>query len=233
MQLSTLNGKMNLLSVGTNAKTIKGDDSESLTAILYMAPNTISGYDVCPKATKGCIESCLFTAGRGAMNSVMQARIRKTKLYFEKNLEFITKLTSDLTLFNQYCKDNKIQGYVRLNGTSDIDYSDKGLFEKFTDLKFYDYTKVHTRTVKHKNYNLTYSRGETTTDAEIKKALKNKLNVAVVFAEVPVKWKGHVVEQGDLTDMRWNDTPGTIIGLKAKGLARKDQTGFVVRDNTL
>ena len=56
--------KLNLLSVGTNAKTSKGDDENTLTAILYLAPNTISGYNVCPNASPGCIASCLFTAGR-------------------------------------------------------------------------------------------------------------------------------------------------------------------------
>ena len=84
--------KLNLISVGTNAKTKKGDTDESLTAIMYLAPNTISGHDVCPSATPGCIASCLFTAGRGMMNSVQQARIRKTKLFFEDVHSFVDLL---------------------------------------------------------------------------------------------------------------------------------------------
>ncbi len=42
MKLSTLNSKLNLIAVGTNAKTKKGDAEDELTAIMYLAPNTIS-----------------------------------------------------------------------------------------------------------------------------------------------------------------------------------------------
>ncbi len=52
MKLSTLNSKLNLISVGTNSKTSKGDSEDTLTAILYLTPSDISGYgNVCPKAS--------------------------------------------------------------------------------------------------------------------------------------------------------------------------------------
>jgi hypothetical protein len=229
IKLSTLNSKMQLLAVGTNAKTLKGDDDESLTAIMYLAPNTISGYDVCPSASPGCIASCLFTAGRGAMSNVVQARTRKTKLFFEDRLTFFKTLVSDLNLFTTYCKDNNVQGYVRLNGTSDIKWEDFGIIDKFSTLNFYDYTKIPGRDIsKLNNYHLTYSRDERTTDIEIQQSLDNNINVSVVFSEIPVKWKGHKVISGDLSDMRWGDEKGVIIGLKSKGLAKSDASGFVV-----
>ena len=115
---------------GTNSKTSKGDSEKELTAIMYLAPADISGYNVCPKASEGCKTSCLFTAGRGAMNSVMQARIRKTKLFFENQKEFLNLLTNDLNLFNQYCIDNNFTGYVRLNGTSDITWESYDIIQK-------------------------------------------------------------------------------------------------------
>lgn len=230
MMLSTLNSKLNLLAVGTNAKTAKGDGKEALTAIMYMAPNIISGYDVCPNASPGCIESCLFTAGRGAMTSVMEARTRKTKLYFEDNKEFLRRLHQDLEMFSKYCIEHSVQGFVRLNGTSDIKWEDHSIFEKYLSLNFYDYTKIPNRDVsKHKNYKLTYSRSEITTDAEVHQAINNNLNVAVVFNKVPAVWKGHKVILGDLTDMRWDDPQGVIVGLKNKGKAKKDTSGFVVQ----
>jgi hypothetical protein len=141
MKLSTLNGKMSLISVGTNAKTKKGDSDLAVTAIMYLAPSTISGYETCPSKSKGCSEACLFTAGRGAMNSVQQARVRKTKLFFEKQDQFLANLKNDLTLFDSYCKQEGLQGYVRLNGTSDIKWEDFDLFSSFPNIRFYDYTK--------------------------------------------------------------------------------------------
>lgn len=52
MKLSTLNSKLKLLAVSTNAKTSKGDSETELTAILYLAPSDVSGYNTCPKASK-------------------------------------------------------------------------------------------------------------------------------------------------------------------------------------
>ena len=54
-------------------------------------------------------------------------------------------------------------------------------------------------------------------------------NVAVVFRErLPETWLGFEVLNGDDNDLRFQDTPGCIVGLVEKGLAKKDQTGFVV-----
>ena len=115
MKLSTLNSKFNLLAVGSNAKTSKGDGEEYLTAILYLAPSTNSGYNTCPKASPGCAAACLYTAGRGKFSSVQNARIRKTKLFFEDRDTFLKQLHSDISMFQKYCKDNNIKPFVRLN----------------------------------------------------------------------------------------------------------------------
>lgn len=234
--------KLNLISVGTNAKTKKGDTDESLTAIMYLAPNTISGHDVCPSATPGCIASCLFTAGRGMMNSVQQARIRKTKLFFEDPHSFLKLLYIDIYKFSQFCLKNNIQPYVRLNGTSDIRWETiefasasgviDNIFGHFPDVRFYDYTKIPDRKIpkKNTNYKLTYSRDENDTLETVSTQIKNGLNVSAVFADgLPDTYYGHTVVDGDVDDMRWNDPAGVIVGLKAKGLAKKDQSGFVIR----
>lgn len=230
MKLSTLNGKMSLISVGTNAKTKKGDSDLAVTAIMYLAPSTISGYETCPSKSKGCSEACLFTAGRGAMNSVQQARVRKTKLFFEKQDQFLADLKNDLTLFDSYCKQEGLQGYVRLNGTSDIKWEDFDLFSSFPNIRFYDYTKRTDRDFENlpSNYKLTFSRSEDTTDEELLDLVKN-INVSVVFAQVPETHLGIKVIEGDLTDLRWEDPGNVIIGLSAKGAAKKDSSGFVIQ----
>ena len=234
MKLSTLNSKLNLLAVGTNAKTSKGDTEEVLTAIMYLAPHTMSGYEVCPGSSEGCRNVCLVSAGRGTMTTVQQARIRKTKLFFENNDAFMSLLNADISLFEKYCKDLEIQGYVRLNGTSDIKWELKLDFSLYSNLKFYDYTKVIGRDVSNiSNYKLTYSRSENTTEEDILSSIALGNNVAVVFDSLPEKYLDIPVINGDLNDLRWEDPSGVIVGLKAKGKARKstqeEDKGYVIR----
>ena len=58
--------------------------------------------------------------------------------------------------------------------------------------------------------------------------LVSKSNVAVVFKDVPSTYKGLKVINGDIHDLRFLDESNVIIGLTAKGKARKDKSGFVV-----
>lgn len=230
MKLSTLNGKMKLLAVGTNAKTSKGDSELALTAIMYLAPADISGHEVCPSRSEGCTQACLFTAGRGAMTSVQKARIAKTQRYFQDQAGFLADLHSDLSLFAAYCAQEKLQGYVRLNGTSDIKWEDHSIFSHYPSIRFYDYTKRSDRDFGNlpNNYKLTYSRDETMTTEELVEKTKH-VNVAVVFDSVPTEYNGVKVIEGDLTDLRWEDPPQVIVGLKAKGMAKKDTSNFVIK----
>jgi hypothetical protein len=39
-----------LLNIDNNAKTVKGQKYGFITAILYLAPSTQSGFNVCPQA---------------------------------------------------------------------------------------------------------------------------------------------------------------------------------------
>jgi 3-hydroxyacyl-CoA dehydrogenase len=51
----------------------------------------------------------------------------------------------------------------------------------------------------------------------------------VVFnGDMPSIFKGMKVIDGDKTDMRFLDKSNRVIGLKAKGKARKDTSGFVI-----
>ena len=230
---------MKLLNIGANAKTIKSDaGGEYLTAILYLAPATTSGYQTCPSASVGCKASCLFTAGRGAMSNVEEARIRKTKLLFEKPDEFVAALTLDLMKFVNICNEKKVKPAVRLNGTSDINWYAKfpSLFdnEKLGDIQHYNYTKeqkVMTAYMEGRlpsNYYLTFSRSETNWKF-CEDVLKNNHTVAAVFDNLPEEYNGVPVFDGDKTDLRFLDPNGEICGLKAKGKAKKDNTNFVIR----
>jgi len=228
-----------LLSVGNNAKTVKGDGSEYLTAILYMAPaDNLQGVNVCAMAeVAGCKAACLYTAGRGKMNSVQAGRLRKTMLWRDDRVAFLQQLREDITKFQAYCLKRDIQPVVRLNGTSDI------MWEKHIDMEtefpmvqFYDYTKIVKRVYKTLpvNYDLTlsYSEANAAYALSVLQAHEDTgANVAVVFRDkdtIPTSFAGSKVLDGDKDDLRFLDAPRRIVALYAKGDAKKDDTGFVV-----
>ena len=228
---------MKLLNIGNNAKTIKSDTlGEYLTAILYLAPHNSSTYQVCPSATEGCKTSCLFTAGHGAFPKIQQARTNKTKLLFEQKETFRATLYKEFVAFSKKCNSLGVKPAVRLNGTSDIYWPDKfpELFSDFPDVTHYAYTKeekVMRKFMEGKcppNYYVTFSRSEKNWEF-CKEVLGAKFTVAAVFDAVPKRYKGFKVFDADETDLRFLDPKGQIAGLKAKGKAKKDTTGFVVR----
>ena len=231
----------NLLSKGsTNAKTSKNPET---TYILYLAPYTQNSkkINICPKASKGCAASCLFSAGRGAFSNVIQSRVNKTEYYLHDKEKFILQLAGELVKINKKASKETNQTLIRLNGTSDLDFV--YLLKKYANfdisnynnLHFYDYTKILGKVKKyidHKNYTLTFSRAEDN-EAETIQALKIGSNVSAVFSgDLPKTYKGFTVVDGDKTDSEMLAFKGLILGLKAKGKARKDTSGFVI-NNTI
>ena len=220
---------MKLLNVNRNAKTIKNLKKGYLTGILYLAPSKI----LCPACSEGCRKSCLFSSGRGQMPSVYKPRQRKTRMFLERPEAFKEYLKADIQMLCAIAKDKNLKPSVRINGTSDIDVCRdlKEVLEAFPDVQFYDYTKRIDVLFKERpdNYYLCFSRSENTSEDFIVDLLTRGINVAIVFDEVPKEWKGVPVIDGDETDLRFLDPKGVIVGLKAKGKAKKDTTGFVIR----
>ena len=227
--------KLNLLSVGADAKTVKGEQFGWLTGILYLAPANEAGFgNLCPNASKGCLASCLYTAGRGAMSNVKEARIRKTRAFFKDSAAFIKTLSEDIAaLVKAGAKEGK-KVCVRLNGTSDVVWERLDVFSKFPDVQFYDYTKSASRAKAFAagkmpaNYHLTFSRSEEN-DADTIAVLAAGGNVAAVFSGgLPKTWNGFNVVDGDESDLRFLDGKNVVVGLKAKGQGKKDSSGFVI-----
>jgi len=224
-----------------NPKIQKGTKLGYLSFILHLSPADLSGREVCPKRTAGCTQACLNTAGRGGMfrkgentNVIQQARIRKTRFFFEARDYFMMDLYDDIKRAIRYAERQGLKPVFRLNGTSDLAWekytiNENNLFELFPNVQFYDYTKVLGRkTSKYKNYHLTFSAADGN-DADVEKAMAQGMNVAVVFDEIPQTYKGKSVFNADDTDLRFLDPRGVVLGLKAKGRAKKDYSGFVIR----
>jgi len=223
-----------------NSKTQKGEKLGVLTGILYLAPSTVSGFDVCPHASKGCASACLYTAGRGRFNFVQVARIRKTLEFFQNRTAFIDQLKKDIVKAKRKAKKEGKKLAIRLNGTSDLKFelyrgsNGKTILFDFPDVQFYDYTKNPAKAIRFAlgklpaNYHVTFSRSEDN-DSQVDSVIEKGGNVAVVFSgKLPATYKGKKVVNGDLSDVRFYDEKNVIVGLKAKGEAKKDKSGFVV-----
>ena len=226
---------MKLLSTA-NPKIQKGTKLGYLSFILHLAPATLSGKETCPKRTAGCTSACLNTAGRGGMfrkgentNIIQQARIRKTRMFFEARDAFMAALEADIKLGIRQAAKLGLTPVFRLNGTSDLAWEKYGIIEKFPQVQFYDYTKVLGRKIAHlQNYHLTFSAADGN-DADVAKAVSAGMNVAAVFDKLPSEYMGREVINADEHDLRFLDPKGVIAGLKAKGRAKKDTSGFVRR----
>lgn len=214
-----------------NPKIQKGTREGYLSFILHLAPSDVSGYNTCPKATEGCRAACLNTAGRGGMfkrgentNVIQQARIRKTRYFFEQRDAFLRDLEADIRKAIRYAERQALTPVFRLNGTSDLSWEKYGIIQKFPDVQFYDYTKILGRKVSAlKNYHLTFSRADGN-DRDVARALSQGMNVAAVYDRIP-----EGLYSADDTDLRFLDPRVGMIGLKAKGRAKKDTSGFVIR----
>ena len=219
-----------------NPKIQKGTKLGYLSFILHLAPADLSGKETCPKRTAGCTAACLNTAGRGGMfkrgentNMIQKARIRKTKYFFEARDYFMQDLYEDIQKAIKFAERKGLIPVFRLNGTSDLSWekytiNDKNLFELFPTVQFYDYTKVLGRKVsQYKNYHLTFSKADGN-DADVAEALLQGMSVVAVYDKIPAG-----VPSADETDLRFLDPKGIMLGLKAKGKAKKDYSGFVIR----
>jgi hypothetical protein len=220
-----------------NPKIQKGTAKGYLSFILHLAPADLSGKEVCPKRTAGCTAACLNTAGRGGMfkrgettNVIQQARIRKTRMFFEQRQDFMLALKKDIEKAIKLADKLSLKPVFRLNGTSDLSWEKydmlpgMNVFECFPTVQFYDYTKVLGRKVKGiANYHLTFSAADGN-DSDVADALLEGMSVATVFDQIPAD-----VYSADEDDLRFLDPKGIVLGLKAKGRAKKDTTGFVRR----
>ena len=238
---------LKLLSTAS-LKTVKGEKQGVLSGILYLSPakSAGTGENFCPSASPGCIAACLYNSGASLMfKSVNVARARKSHWFMDDRDGFMQQLVKDIKRLVKVAHEKGLEPAVRLNGTSDIAWESlpfmdeelntwRNIMVRFPDVQFYDYTKrearMHRWTQRQlpQNYHLTFSRSEIN-DMDVKTVLRHGGNVAVVFrTELPDRWNGARVINGDESDVRFRDPNNVVVGLVAKAKAKKDETGFVV-----
>jgi hypothetical protein len=243
--------KTHRLFTKASPKTIKGEKYGYKTLILYMKPWKSGGHgNLCPMAGS-CKKTCLNTSGHGRFASTQEARQRRTDLFFLDRDFFIAQARWEIENHRHYCATHNMKPVVRFNGTSDFPFENLGIMQQFPDVIFYDYTKVWKRLNHHltvaqaaawpKNYTLVFSLDEKPDSwqhANDYLAIGGK--VAVVFGpskvghmpqtfELPQYYSDIPVVDGDRSDLVFLNPPGTILGLRAKGQAKHDVSGFVIR----
>ena len=218
--------------LATNTKLEKGTKLDWTTKGLSLAPANLSGKQLCPHRSAGCELACLNTAGMGIFSNVQEARIKKSKFLIENRNEFLSQLEKEIeNLHKRATKGKKIA--VRLNVLSDLPWHNLIDMESFPLINFYDYTPNPKRMISFlrgelpTNYHLTFSRKENNqTMVELISNMGG--NIAVVFDKLPDTYLGKKVVDGDATDLRFLDPKNIVVGLKAKGKGKKDNSGFVV-----
>lgn len=228
-------GNMTLLTKGIASPKL-AKDQRYLTYILYLASATYRP-ELCPNAGE-CKQYCLITkAGRGAIggpdNAIQRARKRKSDWLLDNPIEFKAQLVREIRNAVKYARKVNLPLAIRLNGGSDLDWSD--IYAQFPDVQFYEYTKRPNLAInlnRLPNVHVTYSHNERTTDRILTTMMLMKINIAMVFnvkkgKDLPLKVGTIDVIDGDLSDLRFLDRKGIIVGLRLKSLRKVDATKSV------
>ena len=220
-------------------KTNKLNDGYN-TGIIHMISADKSGRNVCKHYSEGCKLVCIDIQGRGVFKNVIKARLFRTNLFFDDLDGFKARLVFEIG--KAYSKTIK-QGLklaIRLNGTSDIPYERvfPELFDMFgpDKLTAYDYTKYpyKERPIENLpvNYDLTFSRSETNGVDFLESLHYGRRATMVIKAKkyeaLPTKWGPYRIIDGDKNDKMFQYPGSVVIGLRAKGTAMHDTTGFAL-----
>lgn len=215
--------------VGQSMKLELSVRKGTMTYGVYLAPANMSGYEVCPNS-EYCREFCLNGSGHNKVdilsgkNRIQQTRIKKTRFLFEHRQAFVQILCHEIRKWQRIAEQKGMEFSVRFNCTSDIsplflvdEDSHKNILDIFPDVQFYDYTKVKGRfriCKTYGNYDLTYSYNGHNED-DCREVLEQGGKVAVVFIgkKLPKTFMGYPVEDGNLDDIRYKNSPSSVIGL--------------------
>jgi hypothetical protein len=185
------------------------------------------------------------------------ARKRRTYWYFMRRADFMARLVREVENHCKRAAAHGLTPCVRLNGTSDIRWENvpcvrdgveyANIMDAFSTVQFYDYTKLPNRGELPANYRLTFSAADGNED-DVNRALEAGMNVAAVFRSravmaastsvrsagirmrkmsFPATHEGRPLIDGDKSDLRFLDSEGCIVALRAKGEAVSDTSGFV------
>lgn len=215
-----------------SVKTKKGDKIAQ-TYVMYMQPaDKVAADTLCPMAgPSGCKAPCLISSGHLGMSAGQRKATWRTLLFLVKPALFYQLLRAEIEGLAAFHGAMGEDLFVRLNGTSDVDFSE--FIASMPHVEFYDYTKILSNVRKNTlpNYDLTFS-GSMYSDASraaLRKAVKRGHRIAAAFNTKNSKADTLAIPEGladfDETDLRPLDGP--VIG----ALTRKGSSASERRDD--
>ena len=201
--------------------------------------------NLCRWSTRGCRSLCLgLHSGhhRLALNLHSQiAQVRRTRYLMRDPGGFMRALDREIKSLHRASIRRGMDTAIRLDGTSDIWLAGRTwIAASNPDCYFYDYTKANpmVRSGNHARAHLTYSVSESRKSWQIGADYMRAGGCAAIVVDRAThataidfcEFRGFPVLDGDASDLRYLDTPGHAVLLRAKGKpAIEDRTGFVYR----
>ena len=220
---------------GSSLKVEKGADKYD-TYVMYLQPaDKVATETLCSFADlAGCKSPCLISSGQLGMSVGQNAATKRTVLMILRPLDFSSTLLSEIDKAERKALKTGIPALFRLNGTSDIDFSD--IMVQRPESMFYDYTKILSRVRKQtlNNYDLTFSGSmySPQSKAALRKAVAAKYRIAVAYNTKGLADDGlqisHSLKSFDTTDLRHLDD--NVVGtLTRKGSNKKERASDNLR----
>ena len=229
---------MKLLARDTNIKLIK-TAKKAKQPVVLAGLSMMPSIETCPSSTiADCFTDCLKESGFAQVyTSVNEARQRKTDFYLSDREGFLTQLRRELHNLSKYGIKHGKRPIVRLNVLSDVAWEKHEIPQEFSDITFYDYTKLAKRLGNTPdNYGLMFSYSAAPKyQKQVNMAFKKDYPITVVFrGGLPTHFMGREVYDGDKSDLDNLEQRGKIIGLRVKGNeAKKSTSPFIVDSNLI
>ena len=228
-----------LINVDSSTKIEKGRKLKIATGILYLKPaDLVAVKTLCPTAQlMGCKKDCLESSGQLGMKTADNAKVKRTIMMLLNPEQFTRELKVEIIKHHKKHGDSLA---IRLNGTSDIDFT--STIAVLPGVQFYDYTKVYARVLKNNlaNYDLTFS-GSANNAKSLQMTARAisagyRTVLAVNTAETKDEYKlpsklGLIpLINMDDTDVRFKDDANAVGVLKRKGSNKDQRTKDESRD---
>jgi hypothetical protein len=217
---------------GSSTKLEKGADKYD-SYVMYLQPaDKVAMQTICAFADKaGCKEPCLIDSGQLGMTTGQNAATKRTILMLLRPDYFKKQVLAEIDKAERRAaKPGQLPALFRLNGTSDLDFSD--IINQRPDSMFYDYSKIlsHVRKNTIANYDLTFSGSmySKQSRAALRKAVTAGHRIAMAFNTKLIASDSLTIPDNlsnfDKTDLRHLD--GKVIGALTRKGSNKKQRAY-------
>lgn len=193
--------------------------------------------NVCPWAD-GCVESCIASTGHYGMGQ-SAARTWVRVLWHGNRGLFLRLLNAELGAIDRAMhresrrRHRRVTASVRLNVTSDVQWSRYVNFSLFPRVMFYDYTKNDKARAGAENHDISVSVTRRYSVADIRRMARQGLRPVVVVPTADdadaATFAGIPAVNGDATDERYRDPRDVVVLLRIKSSTDGTEIGAIYR----